>query len=180
MRDQFFTSWVSRLRAEDPLAWEELYSFVREWIVPRLRLPAYADAEKIVCDTVVVVWRSLRRLRQDGCFLAFVTTIARRVAWRNVGKGNVASLSSAGAAEPSTPGGQRRSLEGEEFLEKLCAAMTKGERRLFDLEYVLGASSSEIAAQLGISTSTLWKKRSVLRKKLRGVVRRLRQEEERS
>jgi RNA polymerase sigma factor (sigma-70 family) len=164
-----YSEWVAQVRAGDPIAYAKLYSCVRERIVSRLSLPPHVDPEEVVLDTVSILWKALKRLRDDQKLLSFATTVARRVASKkHRAQRKMFSLQ-------KDPGVIRQdltsqNLEREELLGTLSSSLKAADRQLFRLLYVSGASSPELQAELGISAEVLRKRKFRLNARLRHIV----------
>jgi len=156
---------VERLRAGEPAAWEQLYRFVRGWIVKHLSLPRYSDRETIVSDTVFAVWKSFMALRGPRELLPFVITVARRAAKKEGSRSRMLPLSETQGETLcfSDPG---ENLDFREAIERLLRLLTQGERELLRLRYEERLSSEELCERLHVSRATLWKKNCILRRKL--------------
>ena len=160
---------VAKLKAERPEAWLYLYALVRSRLVSRIHSRLGIDAEEIICDSVSEVWQSLRRLRDDQCFLAYLSTIVRRTAARQATK-RFTALSQSFTKNVAAPDPSRNNIEADELLGGLCQRLKKSDLKLFYLLYVTGASSGEIEGRLGIAPEVLWKRKHCLRLKLRRAV----------
>jgi DNA-directed RNA polymerase specialized sigma24 family protein len=161
---------IGGLRDGNATACEELYSFIRDRIVPGLPLAPGVNSEEIVTDTASTVWLSLKSLRDDSKFFAFVSTIARRIASRRRRESarfmKLPDEVDLPPKEPVAP----ENVEREELLGVLVGALRNGDQQLFRLLYVLGAHSGEVQEALKVSPQILRKRKHRLHLRLRHAV----------
>ena len=159
--------WVQRARAGDADVWSEIDSRIRDSVVARLRLPASVDREEVAAETTADVWKALRTLRDEQKLLSFAATVARRVASRKR-REQSRHLPLEAEPESSTPqDGIGESLDRRELIGKLESSLASADRQLFQLLYVLGKSSAELQAELGVSGRLLRQRKHRLHNKLR-------------
>lgn len=135
---RLFTACERRIRA-----------FVRRIV------PTQADADDVMQEVAMVLWRKFRLFRADGDFLAWAIGIAKFevLAWRRdkardrewLSGALIEILADQSIADESRLGRQRESLAG--CLERLSAA----HRELLLAAYRPGAKIQEVAVQSGRS-----------------------------
>ncbi|MEO9474377.1 MAG: RNA polymerase sigma-70 factor [Cyclobacteriaceae bacterium] len=79
MKDKEISQWVEKLRAGDEASFRELYNFfsVKIYNVSRKMNLDHEDAEGIVQDVFLKIWRNKERLDSSLSFNAYLLTIVR-------------------------------------------------------------------------------------------------------
>ena len=164
--------WLWSLRSGNATAFKELYTFIRDRIVPGLPLAPGVDSEDVVTDTASAVWLSLKSLRDESKFFSFVATIARRIASRRRREcARFVALPEEAYLPPEAPVAPEN-LERDELLEVLLGALRRGDEQLFRLLYVIGAQNTEVEDALRVSPEILRKRKHRLHLRLRQAVTR--------
>ena len=172
------TDYVLCARRGDSAAIAGLYLYLRQHLLPRLG--AYRqrtlDPEDLLTEVMLRRWRNLDRLRQPGKLLAYARQIARTIAYDSLRRQqrDVEALARY-RQRLMTPHVASASLEADELLQLLIAALNPQEAELFRQLYVVGASDREIQATMCISYNLLRLRRHRLHRKLRLVVLRWQQ-----
>ena len=162
--------WLHALREGDASACEHLHSFVRDRVLPALPLPPGVNREDVLADTVSTVWLSIKSLREESKFFSFAATIARRIASRQRRECNRFAALPQEARLPIQEPVAPSSVERNEMLEILPAALQRSDQQLFKLLYIIGATSPEVQEALDISPEILRKRKHRLLLKLRHTV----------
>jgi RNA polymerase sigma-70 factor (ECF subfamily) len=128
-----------------------------------------ADAEDAVQDGFIVAWDKLSRLREPGCFRAWLTRIITRFCIRRVQRrANQVGIGLTTIGEPTDPGG---SGAVEAFhVEQVLSILAPRQRAVMYFTVVEGMSDSEIGRALGITAGSVRSHRRRAREKLQQVL----------
>lgn len=124
----------------------------------RRRLGRSGDADDVVQEVFLAVFRSMRLLRDPLALRAFVLTITARMLNREGRRrlaGSYASLGLEDGVEAlSNDGADPASKHAYSVLKKLVSRLRARERRAFTLRFLAGMDATEVADALGVSTPT--------------------------
>ena len=153
---------LERIAAGDPSALDECMDRYGGliWSLVRRLAPDYTDAEDIVQEILVGLWRSAGRFDpRIASEATFITMIARRrLIDRQRRRGRELDTVSIGNESLSASGDAEARLERGEEVEKACkllAALRPEERRVLELSLQQGLSQSQIAAATNLPLGTV-------------------------
>lgn len=169
---------VKDLRGGDIQAFNQLFEAYssRLYAFGIKYLKSEADAEELVQDVFLKIWRNREKLQEDKCFQAYLFTIAYNqikeyFQYKGVFLNVAEEKQEAGSVDNSTEAGiSYRSVL--EHINALLQQLPEKKQKIFQLSRFEGKSAKEIAVQLGISSKTVDNQVSevmgFLREQLRG------------
>ena len=165
--------WVERIRAGDRQAFNALVeTYSRDLIqFARYYVPTLADAEEIVMDVLIALWKRRRTWRLRGALRAYLFGATRLecITWARRRRNQFAALDS--AAREQTGGREAderiRADELRRALWRIVETMPERRRMVFLLSRQHELTYAEIAAVLDISVKTVEKHMTLALKTLR-------------
>lgn len=152
---------IERLQSGDRSAFEELYDrYGRALFSVILEIVhSEADAENLLQDTFVKIWRNISRYEATkGRLYTWLVVVARRIALDFVRsayfseKTKIQSTDTAVSVSSPAPEMQRLEFIG---LEKAVGTLEPNLRQVIDLQYFMGYSQQEVADETGIPLGTV-------------------------
>lgn len=145
--------WVLMAK-KDPFAFGELYHLYVERVFNYLygRLGNVQDAEDITSQTFLTALEALDGFRQDGCFAAWLFTIARNKTMDHFRRHKNSYLNQSSPPDSSEiidPLSEIIQSEQSAELRVLIQALDEDEQELLRLRYLAGLTYAEIAGILG-------------------------------
>lgn len=169
---------LGRARRGEPGALDELIGQVRPLVSAwaRAACPQRSEAEDVLQESLLELYRSISRLREEKAFLPWLRRLVRNnAADRGRRRATRREVPLEEAARQVLPGAVGSGPEGRERRRLLLAAMAElgeEEREMLTLRHEAGLSLAEIAAATGQSPraveSRLFRARRALRGKLSG------------
>ncbi len=168
---------VRRIASGDEAALRDLYAaYGQRLYAYALRLAGDpALAEDTVQETLVAVWRTAGRYREEGRVLAWLLGIVHNLALK-AGRRQPLSLSAEMEAALPAPGDPPEELiqagERSRWLRQGLDCLSTEHRAVLDLVFYQGLSLAEAAQVCGCPTGTIKSRLSYARQYLRGVLNR--------
>ena len=157
------TDLLARVAAGDDAALRELFRLHAPWLAARLRtaLPTAADAEDVLQETFLAMWKGAPGYRPDGPVGGWIWGIARRQAALFLRRRGPATLSlldlDPGPADRATDDPADAVLARAEITEALAALGPEGsaDREVWRLMYVEDRAVAEVAELMGVPQGTV-------------------------
>jgi RNA polymerase sigma-70 factor (ECF subfamily) len=159
---------VKRARDGDPEAFSDLAAkHWRRLLALARSIVADLEAEDVVQDALVKAWRKLGSLRDPAAFSSWLTRIVANTAVANARRrrffDSIDELSIAAADE---------SIDTQIDVGRLLSVLAPKQRAVLHLTTIDGYTDSEIAASLGISSSSVRVHRMRARRRLAELTKR--------
>ena len=173
---------IRRIVSGDEAALRDLYAAYGQ------RLYAYAlrlvgdpaQAEDVVQETLVSVWRSAGRYRGEGRLLAWLLGIVHNLALKSIRRQPIPLSAEMEAILPD-PGDSPEELvqagERSRWLQRGLDSLSTEHRAVLELVFYQGLSLAEAAEVCGCPTGTIKSRLSYARQYLRGVLSRKKEED---
>jgi len=166
---------VQRLVAGDDAAMQDLYAAYGQ------RLYAYAwrltgdpaQAEDVVQDTLVVVWKSIRKFRGEGRLLAWLLGIVHHLALKSLRHRSqpiTPELEETLPARLPSPEQQAEQTAQAELLRAGLDRLSLNHRAVLELVFYQGLNLEEVAAVCRVPLGTVKSRLSHARRSLRSVL----------
>lgn len=170
-----FTASVRRAQAGDAGAFAELYSLVYKdlYRIALLNLNNQHDASDVVSDTVLEAYTSIKNLRDEKAFRAWITKILtvkiknKRKEYSQINnfRSDIDELSESDSDEMK----KEINFESLEVTEGF-RQLSEEERLMLSLSVVSGYSSEEIAEMNGMNANTVRSKVARAKERLRALI----------
>lgn len=168
---------VQRIAAKDEAALQELYAtYGQRLYVFALRLTGDpAQAEDVIQDVLVIVWRSAQKFRGESRLLAWLLGIVHHTAMKSL-RHRVTPITDEMEASliATSPLPEEQALAGErsEWVRKGLQRLSPEHRAVLELVFYQGMSLQEAAQVCGCPIGTVKSRLSYARQQLRGVLSR--------
>ena len=153
-----FSEYVSKARKGDSDAFAKLYSLVYKdlYYIALSNLKNSHDASDVVSDTVLDAFTSIKKLKDESAFKAWIiriltVKIKRKQAEYIKNRENTMEMSD--EIEQTVPNKDNK-FSGVELVEQL-GILNENEKLVFSLSLICGYSSDEISKLTGIKPSTV-------------------------
>jgi RNA polymerase sigma-70 factor, ECF subfamily len=168
---------VQRIAAKDETALQELYAtYGQRLYVYALRLTEDpAQAEDVVQDVLVIVWRSAQKFRGESRLLAWLLGIVHHIAMKSLRRRVIPITDEMEASLIATsPLPEEQALAGErsEWVREGLQRLSPKHRAVLELVFYQGMSLQETAQVCGCPIGTVKSRLSYARQQLRGVLSR--------
>jgi RNA polymerase sigma-70 factor (ECF subfamily) len=166
---------VRRIAAQDEAALHDLYTvYSQRLYVYALRLTGdHAQADDVVQDALVAVWRSAGSFRGDGRLLAWLLGIVYYSAIKSLRHRSIPISEEMEASLPTTellPEEHMLSDEKTRHLQQGLQSLSPEHRAVLELVFYQGLSLKEVAQVCSCPIGTIKSRLSYARQQLRGVL----------
>jgi RNA polymerase sigma-70 factor (ECF subfamily) len=166
---------VQRIAAHDEAALRELYAaYGQRLYVYALRLTGeHPQAEDVVQDALMAVWRSARNFRADGRLLAWLLGIVHHIAIKTLRHHSIPISDEMEASLPATgPLPEEHIQIGEQVrrVEQGLQSLSPEHRAVLELVFYQGLSLKEAAEVCSCPVGTIKSRLSYARQQLRGIL----------
>ncbi len=168
---------VRRIVAHDDAALRELYAaYGQHLFAYALRLTGdHAQAEDVVQDALVAVWRSANSFRGDGRLLAWLLGIVHHTAIKALRRRSIPISDEMEASLPATGPLPEERVQLDEQARRVqlgLQSLSAEHRAVLELVFYQGLSLKETAEVCGCPVGTVKSRLSYARRKLKGVLSR--------
>jgi RNA polymerase sigma-70 factor (ECF subfamily) len=166
---------VRRIAVRDDTALRELYAaYGQRLYVYALRLTGdHAQAEDVVQDALVAVWRSAKSFRGDGRLLAWLLGIVHHTAVKSLRRRSIPISDEMEASLPATGPLPEETIQiGEQArrVQQGLQSLSPEHRAVLELIFYQSLSLKEAAEVCGCPVGTIKSRLSYAREQLRGVL----------
>ncbi|MBR2651112.1 MAG: RNA polymerase sigma factor [Clostridia bacterium] len=169
-RDKTVEELLQKIGIGDKNALARLYELVSGdvYAYALSKLGNAADAEDVLQDSFVKIYRYASRYEAQGKPMAWIFTIAANTAkrQRELKARHISYDDALDANEPKEPSAEESSIRNE-FIRELLASLSEGEREIVVMHAMWGFKHREIAKHLGMPLATVLSKYNRAIKKLR-------------
>lgn len=169
--------WLNQIAAGEETALDELYTaYARRLYAFALRLCADpAQAEDVVQELLLTVWRDAGRFRAQGRVIAWLLGIVHHIALKTIRRnGRTVALEQAEDLVAELPSPEEQSLQSDAHSQLLCSLskLSAEHREVLELVFYQKLSLEETARVLRCPVGTVKSRLSYARKMLRGQLER--------
>lgn len=174
--------FIRRIAAREDAALSELYAaYGQRLYAYALRLTGdAAQAEDILQETLIVVWRDARRYRGEGRLIAWLLGIVHHMAVKALRRRSIPISDEIEESMPSpaeSPEAQAQAGQQAQWVRRGLESLNPEQRAVVELVFYQGLSLEEVAEVCGCPLGTVKSRLSYARQHLRGILSRQGMEE---